>query len=120
MQSFFGIVLGFGIGMLVGMGLRMSVKQFFEPNTGVELLVPQDDLNCADEGIVPSGCTFRYCHAELEVTGRLKGTPTLELLAAWSRLVTSTASYGMGSAFRPTRTRAPCAHQPHVATVEFG
>ena len=42
------------------------------------------------------------------------------LMAAWSRLVTSTASYRMGSEFGPTRSRALCAHQPHFATVEFG
>ncbi len=56
-----------------------------------ELLVSADEEAEAeaedeDEGIVPNGCTCRYCHAELEVAGRLKGTPTLELLAA-ARLI---------------------------------
>ena len=49
---------------------------------GPELLVSADEeADDEDEGIAPSGCVCRSCHAELEVTGRLKGTPTLELLA---------------------------------------
>ena len=43
------------------------------------------------------------------------------LLRPWSRLVTSIASYGKGSACGSTRNSVPaCSHHGVVATVEFG
>ena len=53
-----------------------------ELNDEPELLRSADEeAEDKDEGIMPSGCVCRSCHAELEVTGRWKGTETLELLA---------------------------------------
>jgi len=39
----------------------------------------EHDEEIDEECAVPTGCTCRHCHGKLEVVGRLKGTPTLEL-----------------------------------------
>ena len=61
---------------------RPPTLRRWSPNDEPELLRSADEeADDEDEGIVSSGCICRSCHAELEVTGQLKGTETLELLA---------------------------------------